>query len=54
MICRMLLSLPVALVIGLSAQGDGQENKIPEHVMASALLTMGRRRTSSSALNVFK
>src|SRR5262245_32721392 len=28
--CRMLFSLPVALVIGLSAQVAGQENKIPD------------------------
>ena len=30
MIRRMLLSLPVALVIGFSAQVAGQENKIPD------------------------
>jgi hypothetical protein len=30
MIRQMLLSLPVALVIGLSAQVAGQENKIPD------------------------
>src|SRR5262245_59380637 len=30
MICQMLLSIPVALVIGLSAQDAGQENKIPD------------------------
>ena len=29
-ICQMLLSLPVAAVIGLSAQVAGQENKIPD------------------------
>ena len=29
-ICHLLLSLPVALVIGLSAQVAGQENKIPD------------------------
>jgi hypothetical protein len=36
MIRQMLLLLPVALVIGLSAQFAGQENKIPDQ--ASAIL----------------
>ena len=31
---RMLISLSVALVIGLSAQGAGQENKIPDQARA--------------------
>ena len=30
MIRRMILSLPIAIVIGLSAQVAGQENKIPD------------------------
>jgi hypothetical protein len=32
--CRMLVSLLVALVIGLSAQVAGQENKIPDQARA--------------------
>jgi hypothetical protein len=32
--CRMLVSLPVALAIGLSAQVAGQENKIPDQARA--------------------
>src|SRR5262245_519369 len=36
MVRQMLLSLPVALVIGISAQVAGQENKIPDQ--ASAIL----------------
>jgi len=32
--CQMLVSLPVALVIGLSAQVAGQENKIPDQARA--------------------
>jgi hypothetical protein len=34
MIRQMLLSLPVALVIGLSAQVAGQDNKIPDQARA--------------------
>jgi hypothetical protein len=34
MVRQMLLSLPVALVIGLSAQVAGQENKIPDQARA--------------------
>jgi hypothetical protein len=34
MIRKMLLSLPVALVIGLSSEGAGRENKIPDQAVA--------------------
>ena len=41
MIRQMLLSLPVALVIGLSAQVAGQDNKIPDQ--ARAILEKARQ-----------
>jgi len=57
----MLLSLPVALVIGLSAQGDGQENKIPEHARAILenatqfeLLSIGHNPSQRSSAQDFQ
>jgi len=61
MILQMLLSLPVAIVIGLLAQGDSRGNKIPEHareILENAtqfeLLSIGHNPSRSNSAQDFQ